>query len=138
MSGWDGQERRKKKRFGVRGCTLRFKRGGVLSFLNMFGEKLIALNISETGCHFIAKTALPPNMGIVVQIEAPQAGDKVNASGRVVWCQKSAEHDAHHVGVEFQSMPKSSRVQLKILLDNSVLEKIEITTKVYLKEIEKL
>jgi hypothetical protein len=138
MSTWDGQERRKKKRFGVRGCTLRFKKGGFLSFLNLYGEKLISLNLSESGCHFINRDALPPGMLIAVQLEAPMAGDKVTASGRVVWCQKSTEHDAHHVGVEFQSIAKASKVQLKILLDNAVLEKIEITTKVYLKEIEKL
>ncbi|MEK7470082.1 MAG: PilZ domain-containing protein [Planctomycetota bacterium] len=138
MSTWDGQERRKRKRFGVRGCTLRHKRGGLLSFLGLYGERLIALNLSETGCHFISRLPLPEGMSIAVQIEAPQIGDKINAGGRVVWCQKSTEHDAHHVGVEFQSIAKSSKVQLKILLDNSVLEKIEITTKVYLKEIEKL
>lgn len=135
---WDGTERRKKKRFGVRGCTLRFKRGGIMAFLGMYGDKLLCLNVSETGCHFISKEALSPGMAIAVQLEAPQAGDKVSASGRVVWCHKSAEFDAHHVGVEFQSIGKSSRIQLKVLLDNAVLEKIEITTKVYLKEIEKL
>ncbi|MCE9584915.1 MAG: PilZ domain-containing protein [Planctomycetes bacterium] len=138
MSTWDGQERRKKKRFGVRGCTVRFKRGGMMSFLSLFGEKLITLNVSESGCHFINRDALAEGMAVSLQLEAPQAGDKVNAAGRVVWCRKSAEHDAHHVGVEFLSMPKASRVQLKILIDNAVLEKIEITTKVYLKEIERL
>ena len=138
METWNGQERRKKKRFGVRGCTLRFKRGGIFSFLGLFGERLITLNVSESGCHFINRVPLTEGMSIAMVLEAPQAGDKVHAAGRVVWCRKSTEHDAHHVGVEFTSVAKSSRVQLKILIDNAVLEKIEITPTVYLTEIERL
>jgi len=138
VSTWDGSERRKKKRFGVRGCTIRYKKGGLLSFLNAYSDRLLTLNISESGCHFISRDPLPEGMTLAVVLEAPQAGDRISASARVVWSRKSQEHDAHHVGIEFTSIPKASRVQLKILIDNSVLEKIEITTKVYLKEIEKL
>ncbi|NUN50200.1 MAG: PilZ domain-containing protein [Candidatus Brocadiae bacterium] len=138
MSTWDGTERRKKKRFGVRGCTLRYKKGGLLSFLSSYSDKLLTLNLSETGCHFIARRAVPAGMPIAVLLEAPQAGDRISASGRVVWCAKSKEHEAFHVGVEFLSVPKAGRIQLKVLIDNSVLEKIDLSTKVYLKEIERL
>lgn len=138
MSTWDGQERRKKKRFGVRGCTVRYKKGGLFSFLSSMSEKFLSLNVSETGLHFIARDPLAEGLILSLQLEAPQIGDKIYATARVVWCRKSEQHDANHVGVEFISLPKSSRVRLKVLLDNAVLEKIEITTKVYLKEIERL
>jgi Tfp pilus assembly protein PilZ len=138
VEAWDGKERRKKKRFGVRGCTVRYKKGGLFGFLASFGERLLCLNLSESGLHFISKDPLESGAGLALELEAPQIGDKIHASGRVVWCRKSTEHEAHHVGVELGSISKSSRVRLKVLLDNSVLEKIEITTKVYLKEIERL
>lgn len=138
MTTWDGQERRKKKRFGVRGCTVRYKSGGLFSFLSMWGDKFLSLNLSESGVHFICRDPLAEGKSLALCLEAPQLGDRIQAKGRVVWCRKSQEHDAHHVGVEFTSISKPNRTRLKILLDNAVLEKIEITTKVYLKEIERL
>jgi hypothetical protein len=62
----------------------------------------------------------------------------VRAKGRVIWSRKSDQLDAYHVGVEFTGLSGRSRHVLKLMLDGALLENVDISTRVYMKEIEKL
>lgn len=135
---WDGKERRSKKRYGIKNSTLRYRRGGMLSIVRSPSPRYLLLNISETGCHFITREELPVGDAISLSLEAPKMSGVVRAKGKVVWCRKSEEINAYRVGIHFSSLSGRSRTQLKNMLDSAILENVEISTKVYLKEIERL
>ena len=62
----------------------------------------------------------------------------VSANGFVAWSRKSDRLDAYRIGIQFTRVTGRSKILLQKLLDSALLENIDITTKVYLKEIEKL
>jgi hypothetical protein len=136
--GWDGKERRRRKRYGVKNSLLRYRKGGILAFLFPPSPKYLVLNFSEIGAHFITREELPAGLSLRVSMEAPHIKGGIHASARVVWCRKSEEINAYRVGVEFGPVGGRSRGVLKNLLDSAILENVEISTKVYLKEIERL
>lgn len=135
---WDGVERRKHKRYGIRGSTIRYKSGGILSFLNSASSRYLVLNMSEGGLHFISKEPLKAGQKIHLTLEAPSLEGTVKGKGTVVWVRKSEDHHAYRVGVKFTSFDEKSRFRLRHILDNAILERVDITTKIYLKEIQKL
>lgn len=135
---WDGVEKRKHKRYGVRGSTIRFKKGGILAFLNSASTRYLVLNMSEGGLHFISKDELQVGQRITITLEAPSLEGTVKGKGTVVWVRKSHEHAAFRVGVKFTGFDQRSKFRLRHILDNAILERVDITTKIYLKEIEKL
>lgn len=135
---WDGVERRKHKRYGVRGSTIRYKSGGILAFLNSASSRYLILNMSEGGLHFISKEPLKVGQKIHLTLEAPSLEGTVKGRGIVVWVRKSEEHHAYRVGLRFTRFDERSRFRLRHILDNAILERVDITTKIYLKEIEKL
>lgn len=136
--GWDGKERRRRKRYAVKNSALRYRRGGPIWFVMPASPKYLVLNFSEVGCHFITREELAPGQSLRLAIEAPNVRGTIAAPARVVWCRKSEEINAYRVGVEFGSLASRSRAVLKNLLDSAILENVEISTKVYLKEIERL
>jgi c-di-GMP-binding flagellar brake protein YcgR len=135
---WDGTERRKRKRYGIRGSTVRYKISGLFSFLAPYSPKYLLLNFSDGGCHFITKSAVEAGAEIDLEIEAPKIRGSAQAHGRVVWSRKSEQLDAFRIGVEFRKLGSRSGAVLKKMLDVALLENVDITTKHYLKEIEKL
>lgn len=135
---WDGVERRSKKRYGVKNSAVRYRRGGLTAFLSPVSPKLILLNVSECGCHFITKDPLEPGAKLSIEIEAPKLPKTIAATGRVIWARRSEDVKAFRVGVEFTNMPQRSKVLLKGLLDNAILENVEVSTRVYVRELEKL
>ena len=135
---WDGKERRDKKRYGIKNSTLRYKRGGMMSVLRSSSPRYLLLNISESGCHFITKRELTLHETLTLSIEAPKITGVIRARGEVVWCRQSEDINAFRVGIRFRSVNGQSRNVLKRLLDSAILENVEISTKVYLKEIERL
>lgn len=138
MDDWGSSERRGKRRYGLKGCSVSYKKGGLLSILDTGSPKYLVLNVSEGGLHFIAKDDLKLGKTLQVCIEAPGLEDGIRIRGKVAWCQKSKEHDAFRVGIEFRGMSRKASVRLRNMLDNAVLDKIDITTRLYLKEIERL
>lgn len=133
-----GPERRVKKRYGVKNSTLRYRRMGVLSVLRAPSPKYLLLNLSESGCHFITRELLSVGDALSLTIDAEKMAAPFRARGEVVWCRKSEELNAHRIGVRFTSIRGKSRTLLKHLLDGAILENIEVSTRIYLKEIERL
>jgi hypothetical protein len=135
--GWSGRERRKKKRYGLRDSLVRYKRGGLFSPFRGLSPSYLLLNFSKTGCHFISKEDPGPETALDLRVEVPGRG-ALGAKGFVAWSRKSDRLDAYRIGVRFTRVTGRSRILLQKLLDSALLENIDITTKVYLKEIEKL
>lgn len=135
---WNAVERRKKKRYGIRNSTLRYKRAGLVSFLSPHSPKFMLLNISEGGCHFISRDNLAPNDKINLIIDVPKLREPIHAKGRIVWCRKSEDIHAYRVGLEFLPLSTPSKKLLKTALESAILDNVEISTRVYLKEMEKI
>jgi c-di-GMP-binding flagellar brake protein YcgR len=132
------EERRKKRRYGVRGSVVRYKKGGILSFINPSSPKYLVINISELGLSFMTKEKLNEGEQLALSISAPKLEGTIRARGKVTWVKKSEEFDAYRVGADFTSLEGRSKSLLKNMLDSAILDSIDITTKIYLKEIEKL
>ena len=135
--GWDGRERRKQKRYGLKDSLVRYRRGGLFSPFRPFSPSYLLLNFSREGCHFISRKDHFPGSALDLRLEAPERGS-LGAKGVVAWSKKSDRLDAYKIGIRFTRVSGRSKILLQKLLDSSLLEGIDITTKVYLKEIEKL
>lgn len=138
MTESNPENRRNRRRFGVKGCTVRYRRAGLGGFFSEYSTRLLVLDISDAGLHFITKDE--PRMGQIwaLQIEAPGTNEPIQARARAVWVRKSTDHHAFHVGLRFDGVDKDDQPRLKALLDNALLDKIDMGTKMYLKEIERL
>lgn len=134
---WNGVERRGKRRYGVKSSTLKYRKGAFTLF-SPSSDPLLLLNVSESGCHFITKEDFEPGQKMTLTIEAPRLPAAVHVKGRVTWSRKSEEQHAYRVGVEFEGISDTARKRLKSLLDNAILENVETSTRVVLKEIERL
>lgn len=136
---WDGVERRRHKRYGVKGCTVQYKSARFFGLFSNTSERYLVLNISQGGLHFITKDTFQEGIRLLLNINAPLLGEEIIRSrGRIVWVNKSTEINAHRVGIELTGPGNKDRIRLKLLLDNAILEKIDLTTRIYLKEVEKL
>lgn len=135
----DKREQREHKRFGVKGCTMQYKSGRLFGLFSTISKRYLVLNISPTGLHFISKEELKPGQRILININAPLLDDEpIRAAGRVIWTKESTQHQAYRVGVTFRRLSHTARTRLKLILDNALLDKIDISTRMYLKEVEKL
>ncbi len=135
---WNGQEKRKKKRYGVRGSTVQYKKKSLLAMLKSPSARFLVLDMSEGGLHFVTREPLQPGQVLLMDIAAPDREEPVSARGRVVWVRKSLDVEAFHVGVEFVKMSSKNAAGLKNVIENAVLDRVEMSTKVYLKQIDKL
>ena len=135
---WNGMERRHKKRYGVKGSTIQYRKGGLLAALAPVSARYLLLNVSETGCNFITKDSLAHGQPLSITVVAPGLDSSIGGQGRVSWVRKSPEFDAFHVGVEFTKMSPACRSALRSIIDTAVIDKVEITTRIFLKEIERL
>ncbi|MBI5367689.1 MAG: PilZ domain-containing protein [Planctomycetes bacterium] len=135
---WDGVERRGKKRFGVKGASVQHRSAGLLGWMENFSPRYLVLNLSESGLHFITKSDLREGAVLALRLQAPPLEEPIGAKARVVWCRKSQEHNAFRVGMAFLRLSEGERQRLKGVLDNAILDKVDMTTKQFLKEIEKL
>jgi len=138
MERWDGNERRAHTRYGVKDSSVSYRKGGLFAFLNAFSPKYLVINISQGGLYFISQEQLKPGTRLSLVVEAPLAAVPMRAQGRVVWNRKSAGHEAWRTGVQFTRMADRSLKILKHVLDNTVIKRVDISTGIYLKEIEKL
>ena len=135
---WDGVERRNRKRYGVRDAIVRYKKASLLSFIAPASQKYLVLNLSDTGLEFITKETVIEGRKLTVAVTAPPIRGTVHATGKVIWVKKSQEQDAFRVGLEFTRLSARSAAYLRALLDSAVVDTIEISTRVYLKELDRL
>ena len=135
---WNGQDRRGKKRYGIKDAIVQYKKASVISFLAPPSQRYLVLNLSPNGMAFMTRQAMTEGQRLSVRINAPRLPGAIRAYGRVAWVRQTREQDAYRVGVEFTRVSSRARSLLKALLDWSVVDSIEISTRVYLKDLEKL
>lgn len=135
---WDGRERRAHRRYGVKGSVVRWRPGPPIGWVSPASEPHLLIDVSSDGCHFLSKIQLPPGKRLSLSIEAPSTDAPARAAGFVAWTRRSEEHDAWHTGIAMKPSSPSSATRLKIFLDGAVLDRVEITTRRYLKESGKL
>jgi hypothetical protein len=135
---WDGRERRAHRRYGVKGSFVRWRPGPPLGWVSPSSAPHLLLDLSVEGCHFLTKSQIAPGKRLSLSIEAPPARGTARAAGFVAWTRRSELHDAWHTGIAMKPSTPSSANRLKIVLDGAVLDRVEITTRRYLKESGKL
>lgn len=133
-------ERRKTKRYGIKGSTILVKEPNILSFLAQARGPYPLLNLSEGGCCFV--TTREPKVGqeMALTISAPPVKNTISVRGKVVWTKKLMVDNLQgfRVGIAFSNLSDSNKRILKVVLDNAILDSVEVSTRLILKEIEKL
>lgn len=136
---WDGVEKRQHKRLGIKGCTLQYKSAKCLGIFSIVSNRYLVLNISPIGLSFISKEELQPMDTLFLSVTAPLLnGEIIRLKGRVIWIKESPQYHAYRTGIEFINTARRARQRLKIILDNALLDQIDLSTRVYLKEVDKL
>ncbi len=135
---WDGTERRRSKRYGVKDSSIKYRRAGLTSLFSNYSDRLLLLNFSEGGVHFITKEELPVGRKIQMLLEFPKITTSLRMTARVIWTRKSAEHDAFRTGVEITGISDKTKKLLRHVQDNTLLDNVKISTGMYLKEIKRL
>ncbi|MBI4616784.1 MAG: PilZ domain-containing protein [Planctomycetes bacterium] len=135
---WDGVERRRHKRYGVKDSSVRYRKAGLLSVFANYSDRLLLLNFSEGGLHFITKEELAVGRRLHLLVEFPNISTRLKMAGRVVWVRKSDEHDAFRAGIQLTSMGERTKKILRHVQDNTLLDNVKISTGMYLKEIKRL
>lgn len=131
---WDGNERRQTQRYGVKRLGIQYSSG----LFSGFSEKYLVLNISEGGLYFMTKKPIKEGKRLKVRLDTSELAGPISASVAVVWTQKSAEHDAYKIGCRFAGLGGRALARLRELLEKTVLSKIDVTTGIYLREVERL
>ena len=135
---WDGNERRKNKRYAIPDVTVRFGKGGTFSFLAPFSAPCLLTTLSETGLGFMAEQSFAPGETLRLKVEAPSLAKAWTCRAQVVWVQPAASEQAWRVGVRITRLSDADAVILRHLLDKSILEKSEISTSLFLKKVKRL
>ncbi len=135
---WDGKERRAHRRYGVKGSVVRWRPGPPIGWVSPASAPHILIDLSPDGCHFVSHVELRPGKRLSLAIDAPPGDVTARAVGSVAWSRRSEEHDAWHTGVLMRPRTPAAAARLKIVLDGAVLDRIEITTRRYLKEMGRL
>lgn len=136
---WDAVERRKHKRLGIKGCIVQYKSAKCFGIFSMLSNRYLVLNISPIGLSFISKEEFELGDKLFLFVTAPLLnGNIIRVNGRVIWTKESPQYHAYRIGIKLLSPVRRARQRLKIILDNALLDQINISTRVYLKEIDKL
>ena len=136
--GWNGQERRGKKRYAVSESTVRFAPGSALAFLKPYSGRYILTDLSESGMGFMSGEGLKEGDLLKVEVETPGLPKSWVCKGKVVWARKSGTEEAWRVGFAILKLAEGDAACLKHLLDKSVLSKQEVSTSLFLKKIKRL
>ena len=131
---WDGHERRAHRRYGVKGSLVRWRPGPPLGWVSPASEPHLLIDLSQDGCHFLSKSLLRPGKRLSLMIEAPKQDTPARAAGQVAWSRRSDEHEAWDTGVHMKPRTPAAATRLKSVLDGAVLDRVEITTRRYMKE----
>ena len=135
---WDGTERRTHRRYGVKGSAARWRPGPPFGWISPSSLPHVLLDLSPGGCRFVSEVELKPWKRLALSIDAPPSPMPVRARGRVAWSRRSEEHGAWHTGVSMTPKSPAAAARLKLSLDGAVQDRIEITTRRYLKEMGRL
>ena len=136
--GWDGTERRENKRYGIKRLGIQYSKSKLGGMLGSFSEKYLVLNISESGLFFMSRKELVVGQKISVKFGINGEEQRLHAAAEVVWVKKSDEHNAHRLGLKFTSISRKNRKRLKTMLDGALLDKIDFSTGIYLREVDRL
>ena len=124
--GWDGTERRKKKRYGIKNSVVRYRKSA-LPLIGSHSDPLLLLNISASGCHFMSREPLEEDQTVTLKIEAPPLASALSVKARIVWIRPSVQTQGmYRVGLNFTRVSGSARQILKDLLDTAVLDNVEV------------
>ncbi len=135
---YKGDERRKEKRYGIRDSTVVVGRKSILSFFKESSKPYLVLNISKNGLHFISRTQLEPGDNLKLSIQAPKLTKTLTVKGSVVWVKPTSQEGAFRVGVTFQKVAGQNKDLLQQMIDSALLDKIDVTTHLYLKHLDRL
>jgi hypothetical protein len=136
---WNGSERREHKRAGIKGCTLQYKSARCFGLFSSLSNRYLILNICQDGLCFISKEDIKEGNRLLFSFTAPLLNSSaINAKGLVIWAKKSPQYEAYRCGIKFISMGHSAEKKLRFILDNALLDQIDIPTRIYLKEVDKL
>ena len=135
---WDGTERRENKRYGIKRLGIQYAKSKIAGMLGNFSDKYLVLNISEGGLFFMSREELVQGQKIKVKFGINGEEQRLHVSAEVVWSKKSDEHNAYRLGLKFISMSGKTRKRLKTLIDGAVLDKIDFSTGIYLREVDRL
>ncbi|MEK7484781.1 MAG: PilZ domain-containing protein, partial [Planctomycetota bacterium] len=78
---YHGPERRKRKRYGVKGSTLSYKK----SFFGSYSDLYLMLNTSETGFMFITREPLALHKTISCHLRFEELDGSIPVKGKVIW-----------------------------------------------------
>lgn len=133
------KEKRRYKRYSIRGCQVRFKKTSrFVSFLRRTSGKNVVLDISENGLQFVAPKNFKHHVKLILNIGIPsldRAGIRVK--GRVVWTRKAAGMNVYGTGVEFTDLDSVVRTSLKTLLEKP-RDKAKISEHIRLNKVQKI
>lgn len=120
----DTQERRRCKRYTIKGCTIQYKPVGFLNFFSKTSKKYLVLTISQNGLQFITRESIREKTILLLDITAPVLnGEIIHAKGRVIWTKASPGLHICAIGVEFIALEETDRNRLQLLLDNATVDK---------------
>jgi c-di-GMP-binding flagellar brake protein YcgR len=122
--GTNKEDKRVSKRYSIKGCMVQFKQDSLLGRLAAPSKKHMVLDISQTGCQFIAREVFKEDSILILDIIAPYLKDKViTTKAKVAWVRISKELNVCGVGVEFVEMSDEDKQKLKEVFDNYTEEK---------------
>ncbi len=137
--GWDGTERREMRRFGVKRLGITYSKTRLLAFASSYSEKYLVLNVSEGGMYFMTKEELAVGQNVAVRLDTPKAPEMiVKGTAEVMWKTKSQDHEAWKVGVQFSKLSDKALTRLRELIGGAILDKVDVSTTIYLREVERL
>ncbi len=93
-------ERRGLPRLAIKNATVRFKRGGLSTFLGKFSPRCPLQNLSKSGLAFSTRQPIDPGERIFLKVFLPD-GFCISLKGIVKWRQELPNGDAVSVGVLF-------------------------------------
>lgn len=129
------EDKRKSKRYHVRGCTLRYKED---KFLNILGDsyakfKYVVLDVSKTGLQFISRRKFKKNAKLLLTINAPSLqGEPVSIKGKVMWAREAPGQKVYGVGIQFEGMDEEENEKLQMIVNEAEGKQKKITDQVHI------
>ena len=133
-----GKERRRHKRYSIKGLRSRLRKSRLLGFSSEpTSEEYPCLDISQGGLQFITKKALQLKSHLLLDITTPfLRSDPIRTKARVAWSKSLGGLSFYVAGVRFVSVGKSERARLKVLIERAGQDKDKIPQRIRVKMIK--
>jgi hypothetical protein len=96
--------RRRYTRFEIDSSQVKLHRRGLLSALNLRGNKALKVcDLSQGGARILATERIPAKQKIQLKITLEKYQDQVEIGGEVVWCYSASNRKDFLVGVRFST-----------------------------------